>query len=102
VILELLADLGRLPAPARRLDAVVVPFGEAERAAAIRLARALRAEGGRVELAFGGGRLKRALADADRAGARRIYLLGPEELARGEALVRDLASGEQTTRRLPA
>ena len=41
-------------------------------------------------------KLKRALADADRAGARRIYLLGPEELARGVVLVRDLASGEQT------
>ena len=41
-------------------------------------------------------KLKRALSDADRAGARFIYLLGPEELTRGVALVRDLASGEQS------
>jgi Histidyl-tRNA synthetase len=46
-------------------------------------------------------KLKRALADADRAGARRIYLLGPEELARGVTLVRDLASGEQSEEPLP-
>ena len=44
--------------------------------------------------ALSGGRLKRALADADRAGARRIYLLGPDEVKQGAALVRDLETGE--------
>ncbi len=97
VVLELLADLGRLPELTRAVDAVVFPFTEAERPQAIRLATALRADGQRVELALSGGKLKRALADADRAGARRIYILGPDEVARGEALVRDLESGEQST-----
>ena len=97
VVLELLADLGRLPEPRRAVDAVVFPFTGAERPQAIRLATALRADGQRVELALSGGKLKRALADADRAGARRIYILGPDEVARGEALVRDLESGEQST-----
>jgi histidyl-tRNA synthetase len=95
VIEALLEDEGLKPACPRQLDAVVFPFGEAERPAAIRLAQRLRAAGTSVELALGDAKLKRALADADRAGARRIYLIGPDELARGVALVRDLASGEQ-------
>jgi histidyl-tRNA synthetase len=97
VIEALLEDEGLRPGPARDLDAVVFPFGEAERPAATRLAQRLRAAGASVELVLGDIRLKRALADADRAGARRFYLLGPDELARGVVQVRDLASGEQTT-----
>jgi histidyl-tRNA synthetase len=101
VIEALLDDEGARPACPRALDAVVFPFGEAERPAAIRLAQRLRAGGASVELVLAPMKLKRALADADRAGARRIYLLGPEELARGVTLVRDLASGEQSEEPLP-
>jgi histidyl-tRNA synthetase len=101
VILELLQDLKHLPELGRDLDALVFAFGDAERPEAIRLAAALRAEGQSVELALSGGKLKRALSDADRAGARCIYLLGPDEVTRGAALVRDLRTGEQTTRTLP-
>jgi histidyl-tRNA synthetase len=101
VIEELLADKGLLPDCPRELDAMVFAFGETERAVAIRVASALRARGESVELALGDLKLKRALADADRAGARRFYMIGPDELARGEVVVRDLASGEQTTEPLP-
>jgi histidyl-tRNA synthetase len=101
VIEALLEDEGVRPACPRALDAVVFPFGEAERPAAIRVAQRLRAEGASVELVLGSMKLKRALADADRAGSRRIYLLGPEELARGVVLVRDLVSGEQSEEPIP-
>jgi histidyl-tRNA synthetase len=101
VIVELLAARKLLPELRRELDAVVFAFGDAERGAAIALAGRLRAEGASVELVLGGMRLKRALAEADRSGARRIYLVGPDEVARGRALVRDLASGEQAERALP-
>ena len=74
---------------------MVFAFSEAERPEAIRLAGRLRAEGRRVELVLGSPKLKRAMADADRAGAARIWLLGPDEAARGVAKVRDLASGEE-------
>ena len=95
VIEALLEDEGLRPQPARDLDAVVFPFGEGERPAAIRLASRLRASGRSVELVLGQPKLKRALADADRAGARLAYLLGPDELESGRVLVRDLQSGEQ-------
>jgi histidyl-tRNA synthetase len=102
VILELLAAKQLLPELCRELDAFVFAFGPAERPAAVALATALRAEGASVELALGGMRLKRALAEADRSGARRVYLLGPDEVERGAALVRELATGEQSERALPA
>jgi histidyl-tRNA synthetase len=101
VIMELLAERGRLPEIPRRLDAVVYAFGEAERPAAIRLAMRLRGEGQVVELALRPVRLRRALEDADRAGAARIYLVGSDELARGVVKVRDLGSGEERDEPLP-
>jgi histidyl-tRNA synthetase len=110
VIAELLAHK-KLPTELPRgLDAVVVAIpgktarhaGRApEERAAIRLATALRADGASVELAPPGARLKRALADADHAGAARVYLLGPDELARGSAKLRDLRSGEESDVPLP-
>jgi histidyl-tRNA synthetase len=101
VIEALLDDEGVKPPCPRALDAVVFPFGEAERPAAIRLAQQLRGTGRSVELVLAPMKLKRALADADRAGARFVYLIGPEEFARGVALVRDLASGDQREEPLP-
>jgi histidyl-tRNA synthetase len=101
VIEALLDDEGVRPACPRSLDAVVFPFGEAERFAAIRLAQRLRAGGASVELVLAPMKLKRALSDADRAGAHFVYLVGPEELARGVALRRDLSTGEQSEEPLP-
>ena len=101
VIAELLAEKKRLPQVPRGLDAVVFAFSETERPLAIRVATRLRNASTSVELTLGESRLKRVLADADRAGAREIYLLLPDEVARGEMVVRDLATGEQRTEPLP-
>jgi histidyl-tRNA synthetase len=101
VITELLSDRGKLPDSGRALDAVVYAFTEAERGAAIRVAGALRANERSVELVLGEPKLKRVLADADRAGAKEVYLLGPDEVARGEVLVRNLTSGDQRNEPLP-
>jgi histidyl-tRNA synthetase len=101
VINELLADRKRLPELSGAVDAVVYAFSDAERTAAVRVACALRAENRTVELILGESRLKRVLADADRSGAREVHLLGPDELARGEVLIRDLATGEQRNAPIP-
>jgi histidyl-tRNA synthetase len=101
VVVELLARQKRLPELRRELDAFVFAFGDAERGPALALAARLRAEGASVELALGGMKLKRAMSEADRSGARRVYLVGPDEVARGVAVVRDLASGEQAETPLP-
>ncbi|HBZ71430.1 MAG TPA: histidine--tRNA ligase [Deltaproteobacteria bacterium] len=97
VILELLADRGLLPARPRDLHGVVFAFGDAERPAAIALAKRLRRAGHSIELVLGHGKLRRVLQDADRAGAERVYLIGPDEAARGEVKVRNLRTGEEET-----
>jgi histidyl-tRNA synthetase len=100
VVVELLQARGRLPELRRELDDVVIGLaadaaGESRiRRAAIARAARLRAEGRAVELALGVP-LKRALRHADRAGAARAHLIGPDELLRGAVKIRDLASGEE-------
>jgi len=99
VILELLEARGLLPALPRGLDDVVVAIPDAVldeplRRAAIHRASRLRRKGRAVELVLGVP-LKRALRNADRAGAAQVHLLGPDELQRGAVKVRDLASGEE-------
>jgi histidyl-tRNA synthetase len=101
VITELLADKEQLPTLSQGLDAVVYPFGEAERLVAVQVASALRGEGRSVEVVLGTPRLKRVLADADKAGAREVYLVGPDEISRGEILVRDLSNGQQRSVPIP-
>jgi len=97
VILELLAERGLLPAQPRDLEGVVFAFGDAERPFAIRLAERLRRAGHSIELVLGHAKLRRVLQDADRAGAERVYLIGPDEAARGEVTVRELRTGEERT-----
>ena len=101
VIAELLADRGKLPELPRELDAVVYPMGEDERPAAQRLAQALRREGHSVELVLADAKAKRAFSDADKAGAARIYVIGPDELARGVVKVRDLDTRAEHDEPLP-
>jgi histidyl-tRNA synthetase len=95
VIVELLKQHDLLPELPRPVDDLVFAFGEDERAAAIRVASRLRSADRRVELMLSPAKLKRALADADRIGAKRIWLLGPDEVTRGVAKVHDLSTGEE-------
>jgi histidyl-tRNA synthetase len=95
VVAELLADHGLVPELERGLDDVVCALGEAQRPAAIRVAQRLRESGRAVELVLGDARPKRVLADADKSGARRVLLVGPDEAARGVVKVRDLGTGAE-------
>src|SRR5262249_37239562 len=79
--------------PARRPIAVV-PVGHGAEPAAAKLTERLRRAGFAVELGYGGNIGKR-LKRADKLGAAAAIILGEDELARGEAGLRDLDSGEQ-------
>jgi len=59
------------------------------------LARELRRAGLRVELGDGSFRLKKSFETADKL-ARKIVLLGEDELRSGILTVKDFASGEQS------
>jgi histidyl-tRNA synthetase len=76
------------------VDAALVPLGEAAEQAAIGIAAQLRRAGIACEMAYKGN-MKRRMQKADSSGARYAIILGDDELARGEATVKDLRSGEQ-------
>lgn len=76
-------------------DAYIAPLGEAMNPAALALARELRRDGITVELGEGGFRLKKSFEAAEKT-ARRIVILGEDELASGILTVKEFATGTQT------
>ncbi len=76
-------------------DVYIAPLGEGLNAPALALARELRRAGLAVELGEGSFRLKKSFEAADKA-ARRIVILGEDELASGILTVKDFASGAQS------
>ena len=91
----LLADAPALPRPV-----CVLPMGEAAEAAALDMLQALRRAGLRAEIAYRGN-FKRRMERANKIGARAVVILGDDEIARGVAGVKDLATGTQTEVALP-
>ena len=79
---------------ADRPDVVVVPLGAAAEQRAQTILAGLRSSGLAADMGYRGNMRKR-LAKADAAGARYAVILGDDELARGEAQVKRLATGEQ-------
>jgi histidyl-tRNA synthetase len=75
--------------------AYIAPLGETVNAAALALARELRRGGLRVELGDGSFRLKKSFDAADKT-ARRIVILGEDELESGILTVKTFSTGEQT------
>jgi histidyl-tRNA synthetase len=78
-----------------KADAYIAPLGEAVNAAALALARELRRGGLSVELGDGSFRLKKSFDAADKT-ARRIVIMGEDELASGILTVKDFSTGIQT------
>ena len=81
--------------PSARRPIAVVPVGAGAERPAAGIAERLRRAGFAVELVYGGNIGKR-LKRADKLGASVAIILGEDELAKGEAGLRDLDSGEQT------
>jgi histidyl-tRNA synthetase len=99
VILELLEELKLLPTLTPDIDVAVIPFSEAQVPQALTLSQAVRRAGLRADADFSFRKLKRALQRASEIGARTAVLLMPDELERGDVVVRDMAKREE--RRVP-
>jgi len=91
--IERLALLVDLPEAAKGPIAVI-PLGEAAQGPATALTARLRRAGFRVEQGFRGN-MKRRLSRANDAKSPVALILGEDELARGELMLKDLDSGEQ-------
>jgi histidyl-tRNA synthetase len=89
--LALLADT----TPAAPRPVAVIPVSPELAGQAMVLAHDLRRDGYVVELAFRGNMSKR-LKRANRLNASAAVILGPDEVARGAATIRDLDSGDQS------
>jgi len=100
LVLTLLAQEA---AAAPKIEAYIAPLGDAKdeaalsriNAAALTLARELRRAGLCIELGDGSFRLKKSFDAADKI-ARRIVILGEDELQSGILTVKDFTSGVQT------
>ena len=90
-----LEELG-LTAPAGATASVLVTVFSPEMAGeSLRLANELRAAGVAAEVYAAEARLGRQLEYAAKRGLRWALIVGPDELAAGQVVVRDIAAGEQ-------
>lgn len=94
-ILIALESLGALPETGPSLDAFLCPLGEAARSQGVALLAVLRAAGIACDMDYTGRRMKAMLEQADSYRARFAVILGDDELARGEATVRDMTTKQQ-------
>ena len=76
-------------------DVFGAPLGDQAKAKLVVIAAQLRAEGIRVDLAYGGRGLKGAMKAADRSGAKFALVLGDRDIEEGTIGLKDLSSGEQ-------
>jgi len=102
VLGELLKDKGIVPAVPARIDVLVIGIGDEMQGPARRVVAQLRAEGRSVETPYAPLKMGKAFKLAEQAGATEVWIVGPDEWARGEVRVKNLASGEQITRALAA
>lgn len=93
-LVMLLSEQGDLEAPGPELFVAVLD--PAALARAFELAQSLRRAGLRTEMDYAPASLKAQLRRAGKLKARRVLILGPEELARGQGALKDMATGGQT------
>ena len=93
---DVMAELGLGPQSRTVSEVLVTLFGPEQTGASLALARELRMAGLKVETALESqDKLGKQFKYADRKGIPYALVLGPDELARGEVVVKDLRSGEQ-------
>ncbi len=95
VLGELLRDRELAPARAPQIDYFIVIIGEEHRALALTIAHSQRDQGAAVQYPLREQSVRKQFVAAGSAGARKVIVLGPDEVARGHAVVRDMASGEE-------
>jgi histidyl-tRNA synthetase len=84
-----------LSLPARRPDVFVAALGEAARDAALVLLRDLRRAGANAQIDYEGRSLKSQMKRADRLQAPVVFIVGDDEIARGEVTVRQMGTSTQ-------
>ena len=92
--LQAQAEADDVSVAADKLDVYIAPLGVAQNAAALKLARELRAAGVSAEVGDGSFKIRKSFEAADKV-ARHVVLLGEDEVATGVLTVKTFATGEQ-------
>jgi histidyl-tRNA synthetase len=95
VLRELLTERGLLPDLAPAVDYFLIAVTDAERPVLRQVATRLRAAGHSVGYMFRGTSVARQFKEADARGARNAVVIGPDDVARGRAIVREMGSGSE-------
>ena len=95
VLGELLRDRDLVPGDESALDDFVIHVSEEELPEALRIVHSLRARGRRVGFDYRSRSVGRQFKVANQAGAERVIVVGPEEVERGECVVRSMSTGEE-------
>jgi histidyl-tRNA synthetase len=97
VLADLLRDRGLQPADQSNVDVFLAGITQIDLPHVLALAHRLRDAGVRVEYALSPQALGKQLKLADARNARLVVVLGPDERARGELVIKDLRGKAQET-----
>jgi histidyl-tRNA synthetase len=96
VLGELLRDRGLAPAAGGTVDVFLAAIGSDDLPPMLALGHELREAGLRVEYALAPQAVGKQLKLADSRGARVAIVIGPDDRARGEVMLKDLAANTQS------
>jgi histidyl-tRNA synthetase len=96
VLTDLLQERGLAPEYGREVDHFIVVIGEDQAPLARRVARALRGKGRSVVYGIRGQSVRKQFSAAANEGAREVIILGPDEVQRERAVLRDMETGDET------
>ena len=91
----LASEVEGVAVPPPKLDAYVVPIGDAVRPKAFEIAATLRGTGLKVDIDLVGRGPSKNLDYANAIGARWAVIVGDKELAKGNVALRNMETGEQ-------
>jgi len=94
VVTEILKERFGTDAAAERRGTAIGFMTDAEKERAVSLAARLRAEGKSVDLSLKAAKPKKFFAKAGQSAAYAVYI-GPDDAAKGEARMKDMATGEE-------
>ena len=95
VLTELLRDRGLLPAPGPSAEVFLAAVTPEDRPFVLGLAHELRDSGFRVEYALVDQTVAKQFKLADARRVKVVIVVGPDDRARGEVVVKDLTAGAQ-------
>lgn len=95
VLGEILKERGLAPEYRPGVDLFIVSIGTEQEPIARKIARARREGGRSVVYPLRSQSVRKQFAAAGSVGAREVIVLGPDEVGRGMAVVRDMNSGEE-------